>query len=215
MSSYVITRWKFIRTYPHCHCSLTVCISLSQLAPEWKSVLRTIEQMDNNAAPGPRPLPISFQSEVVGGQTAMLVDVYFPGYMFNGATGNGDTDLHRDYDPAAAALKDWQACLAEVCGDSAGGIPVLRESRIQLLAKIPTDCLSEALQWLSAQRPVHWLAPRADVKTSNYQGITILQTGRAAPSDRGNLIGLRPLWAAGLNGTGQIIGCGDSGIGTE
>ena len=128
------------------------------------------------------------------------------------------------FSPAAAAALEWPEPLALALGGSSGG-PVLlaEEDPLVLTAMVPAEALPGALRWLSEQPSVHWLAPRARQRLNNFQGITIAQTGRGAPEDAsltpgaedGTFEELRPLWAAGLDGTGQIVGCGDSGIGED
>ena len=83
------------------------------------------------------------------------------------------------------------------------------------------DCMScalqEALQWLAEQPAVHWLSPRAPLSAHNWQGTAISQSASAAPDAPVSLLedhGTHPIWAAGLTGQGQIVGAGDSGIGT-
>ena len=83
------------------------------------------------------------------------------------------------------------------------------------------DCmpcaLQEALQWLAEQPAVHWLSPRAPLSAHNWQGTAISQSASAAPDAPVSLLedhGTHPIWAAGLTGQGQIVGAGDSGIGT-
>ena len=75
----------------------------------------------------------------------------------------------------------------------------------------------EALQWLAEQPAVHWLSPRAPLSARNWQGTAISQSASAAPDAPVSRLedhGSHPIWAAGLTGQGQIVGAGDSGIGS-
>mmetsp|Transcript_31546 Transcript_31546/g.89554 ORF Transcript_31546/g.89554 Transcript_31546/m.89554 type:complete len:1752 (-) Transcript_31546:144-5399(-) len=188
--------------------------------PEWKSYLSP-DARNGSCATSPSgsssaqsgELPASVQAEVIGTHLLSYVDVYFPSQMFRERVSmSPSAPAEHVYDPAAAALEDWQVPVSELCSSSPVRVSLLREGSLQLLAKIPSGCFCEVVHWLSLQPAVHWLAPRLRIKTHNYQGVTILQTGQAAPSDNRRWADIRPLWAAGLNGTGQIIGCGDSGI---
>ncbi len=75
----------------------------------------------------------------------------------------------------------------------------------------------EAVQWLSAQAAVHWLEVAGTARLHNWQGTAVSQSATAAPGAPTLLTqdqGTHPIWAAGLTGSGQTIGGGDSGMGT-
>ncbi|KAK9836281.1 hypothetical protein WJX81_001826 [Elliptochloris bilobata] len=74
-----------------------------------------------------------------------------------------------------------------------------------------------ALQWLAAQPPVHWVAPRPRARLHNFLATGICQSGAAGGADltAGTTSGgnaTHPLWLAGLQGAGQVIGMGDTGL---
>lgn len=73
--------------------------------------------------------------------------------------------------------------------------------------------LEEVLWWLSEQPSTYWLAPRPKAKLSNLAAGAITQgsptLGKffdAMDADK------HPLWQKGLDGRGQVVGVGDSGI---
>ena len=80
-------------------------------------------------------------------------------------------------------------------------------------------CIREqaTLDWLSRHPSVHWIAPFTDARLHNWQGTAITQCATAAPNAPVALTqdqGTHPIWEAGLTGEGEIIGAGDSGMGT-
>lgn len=94
----------------------------------------------------------------------------------------------------------------------------MRSQRSALLL-IPRPCtlLPQAvLDWLSQRPAVHWLAPAPRLRLRNYQASVITQSAQAPPSWSTSVAtdpAFHPIWAAGITGTGQIVGCGDSGVG--
>ncbi len=77
--------------------------------------------------------------------------------------------------------------------------------------------LQAVLSWLADRPAVQWLAPLAKIQQYNYQASCITQANIADLSwaaVHNNDTNYHPLWAAGITGAGQVIGCGDSGVGT-
>ncbi|PSC76615.1 Serine protease ABC transporter B family tagA isoform A [Micractinium conductrix] len=107
-----------------------------------------------------------------------------------------------------AAVADWAPLLARRFGAqlSSSG----RESAV---VQVPVGRLADVLAWLAERPAVHWLSPAPKLRTNNRRVTSIAQAGRP-PSETASLLdpGFHPLWAAGLTGAGQVIGCGDSGI---
>lgn len=206
-----------------------------KVAPEWITVLEglsaggvgmagltdwTFEARSNGTWPGRSHLLGAVQTDQgQDGSVRFLVEVSFPSAMFNNKSRSPrqfeprrmrGQEKGRD-DPAGAAVRDWPHLLAEACGSSHRRLSLSADGTHQLVAWVPAEHLRQALAWLSTQPAVHWVAPRAQARLSNYFETSILQ-GAAA---RGPAADGHPLWAAGLDGRGQIIGCGDSGIGAS
>ena len=80
--------------------------------------------------------------------------------------------------------------------------------------------MQEAQRWLAEQPAVHWVAPQPKVRTHNFFATGISQCSAAAgisavnqaPGPSGDS-DTHPFWWAGIDGTGQIVGMGDTGIG--
>ncbi|KAF8071088.1 tagC [Scenedesmus sp. PABB004] len=122
--------------------------------------------------------------------------------------------------PAAAAAADWAAPLATLAGDDGRSERHLELCRPELIARsaweldvavCPQD-LSDALYWLSNQAAVHWLAPRPRLFLQNMVASMIVQDNGAAAGQDYKAANSHLFWEAGLDGRGQIIGIGDSGI---
>jgi hypothetical protein len=188
-----------------------------QVAPEWEPLLNGVEKVNGGYSGGgwnrSQPLQTFEIFTHQDGTETVTVEVHFPGSMFpsNAHSNNSGAELLA-YKPAEAAVKEWRVILDELCnGSRHAGVEV--EGDTQMAVRVPIGSLLGVLSWLSHQSGVHWLSPRPIVHTSNYQGVTILQTGRAAAIGGTSFTGIRPLWDAGLDGTGQVVGCGDSGVG--
>jgi hypothetical protein len=72
------------------------------------------------------------------------------------------------------------------------------------------------VEWLSNQPSVHWIELAGVARLHNWQGTAVVQSATAAPGAPTELSqdqGTHPIWAAGLTGSGQTIGGGDSGMG--
>ncbi|KAK9815878.1 hypothetical protein WJX72_011193 [[Myrmecia] bisecta] len=95
------------------------------------------------------------------------------------------------------------------------GVRAWRENKRQLAVSVSTELLGEALSWLSHQPAVHWLAPRMQSRLHNWVASGIVQNSQdppAAPVTFAQDGGSHPIWAAGLTGSGQVVGGGDSGV---
>ena len=69
---------------------------------------------------------------------------------------------------------------------------------------------ADAIRWLSERPAAHLVSPQpADARVQNYHASAIVQNGGTALADSNYA---RPLWEVGIDGTGEIVGCGDSGI---
>lgn len=77
--------------------------------------------------------------------------------------------------------------------------------------------LQAVLKWLSQRPAVHWIEPAAKLQLYNNKASSITQSGQPLPSPWSPSVNAdadhHPLWAAGITGAGQVIGCGDSGVG--
>lgn len=80
--------------------------------------------------------------------------------------------------------------------------------------------MQDAQRWLAEQPAVHWVAPQPKVRAHNFFATSISQCSAAAGISAANLAAgptndgdTHPFWWAGLDGTGQIVGMGDTGIG--
>ncbi|KAF6265943.1 hypothetical protein COO60DRAFT_1697601 [Scenedesmus sp. NREL 46B-D3] len=148
----------------------------------------------------------------------LLVGVNFPDVP--------DAELHRlgvepgTFNPAAAAAVDWEAPLSQLV--AADGRcqhhmqlcqpELLARSRMELnIAVCPQD-LSEVLHWLSGQAAVHWLAPRPRLRLQNAIASMIVQNNGIQPTADYKAPDAHFFWQAGLDGKGQVVGIGDSGI---
>ena len=82
-------------------------------------------------------------------------------------------------------------------------------------------CLVQnAQRWLVEQPAVHWVAPQPKVRAHNFFATGISQCSAAAGISDANMAAgpsgdsdTHPFWWAGIDGTGQIVGMGDTGIG--
>lgn len=109
--------------------------------------------------------------------------------------------------PAAAAVADWAQHLTDALSAD-----VSRLSSHKVLVSVPIEYVSQALDWLSAQPPVHWISALAPIRLHNYQAAAIQSGTAAGPDVRVSDPKVFPMWAAGLTGKGQIVGMGDSGL---
>lgn len=114
--------------------------------------------------------------------------------------------------PARAASADWEAPLQRACGTH---VVLLQHGEHQNTVLAPAHALADVLAWLAAQPAVHWLTPRWAVWQHNYEASAIIQSGQGSGNKAINDASVRPIWAAGITGTNQVVGMGDSGIGAS
>eukprot|EP00882_Tetradesmus_deserticola_P003856 GHRQ01004080.1.p1 GENE.GHRQ01004080.1~~GHRQ01004080.1.p1 ORF type:complete len:667 (+),score=223.87 GHRQ01004080.1:292-2292(+) len=148
----------------------------------------------------------------------LLVGVNFPDVP--------DSELQRlavdtaAFHPAAAAAVDWEAPLAQLVAADGRCQRHLQLCRPELLARsrmelniavCPQD-LSEVLHWLSNQAAVHWLAPRPRLYLQNEIASMIVQDNGVSAAADYKAPDAHFFWKAGLDGKGQVVGIGDSGI---
>ncbi|PNW83455.1 hypothetical protein CHLRE_05g242860v5 [Chlamydomonas reinhardtii] len=81
--------------------------------------------------------------------------------------------------------------------------------------------LSAALDWLSSQPVVRWVSPRMTHTHRNARASILTQSGSLTAAEYADPVGdgssgaeaaRRPYWAAGLDGSGEILGSGDTGV---
>ncbi len=127
----------------------------------------------------------------------------------------------RTYCPAAAAMQDWPRPLAAAAAaEQTGGravsgctaAPQLLVERGSLLVSACPEALPWLLPWLAAQPGVKWVAPAAQPRLHNLVAGAIAQAGSLAYVQAAASPASHPLWKSGINGTGQVIGCGDTGV---
>ena len=114
------------------------------------------------------------------------------------------------YDAGAAAVADWAAPLAQQFGAR-----ISRGAAHLALVLAPPEKLPALLEWLAERPAVQWVAPAPRMLLHNKKGSAISQGGVAASSSsNGNMDpSIHPVWAAGITGANQTVGCGDTGIG--
>ncbi|CAI7853602.1 unnamed protein product, partial [Closterium sp. NIES-53] len=101
-----------------------------------------------------------------------------------------------------------------------------------LVLAAPKPLLPAVLRWLQQQGWVQWMAPRPRSRLHNRWASAVTQSGTSVGLDddpgfgspasasgggggeqqRSGFRAARPLWSAGITGSGQIVGIGDSGI---
>lgn len=113
--------------------------------------------------------------------------------------------------PATAALSDWPAALQSVFGTD---VALAGHGLHQTTVVVPAHLLAPVLTWLAVQPAVHWLTPRWALRQHNFEASAIIQSGQGAGNKAMNDAGTRPIWAAGITGSNQVVGMGDSGMGT-
>ena len=112
-----------------------------------------------------------------------------------------------------AALRDWPDALRQRFG--AAGVQMGRGAAHSLVVWSPAALLPAVGAWLAAQPAVHWVEPLPRLRQHNREASAIVQAGTAASDDGGldyTNPTYHPAWAAGLTGSGQVIGAGDSGV---
>lgn len=123
-------------------------------------------------------------------------------------------DIQDEYKPVLAALADWPLPLMQLVGSNASQVcaPELHVERGLLLVSACAQHLGPVLGWLSEQPAVHWLAPHMQQRVHNVLASAVTQGARPASVNAALSSEAHPLWRAGIDGTGQVVGCGDSGI---
>lgn len=82
-----------------------------------------------------------------------------------------------------------------------------------LKVNCPVCKLELCLELLSSQPTVHWLYPKPRTQLHNWRASGIIQSGQPPEKEDGKHQGsTHPIWSAGIQGEGQVVGCGDSGI---
>lgn len=114
-----------------------------------------------------------------------------------------------DFSPAQAAILDWRIPLQR----QFGGHLAFEPYHGLLDVMVPQELLVPVLEMLSEQNCVHWIQPKSRVRLHNWRASGIIQSG-FVPSEENGIIdpNIHPIWAAGIQGEDQIVGCGDSGV---
>lgn len=119
------------------------------------------------------------------------------------ATGNGT------FIPAMAASLDWHDTLQTIAKHC--GVDIMVHGHSLSVAVCEADTAA-VLKWLAQRPSVRWLSPRMQSKTYNQNAAVITQTGGLSGSAVATDLSLHPFWRAGIDGTGQIVGSGDTGV---
>lgn len=117
-------------------------------------------------------------------------------------------------DPGTAAAFDWTRRLQMAFREPS--IEVHPGGISSAVVLTPPAALHGVIEWLAAKPAVRWVAPLPRHFKSNHQGSVISQANRPAPQNPGSSgnidPSIHPIWAAGITGTGLVVGQGDSGI---
>jgi subtilisin family serine protease len=202
-----------------------------RLAPEWQHILEQLEQqqfyrgqLSANATRAAvaavlAQLSVAAQWDAAAQQLLIGAAVSFPTLAVPAASRGLAAEaeaprtrrvmLQRQaQDAGAAAAADWAPRLASLFGAR-----LQRTSPETALVLAPAPQLGRVLQWLAQRPAVHWVDPAPKLRLNNAQASSITQSAKPFPRDGSMLdAGLHPLWAAGITGRGQVIGCGDSGL---
>ncbi|KAG2495492.1 hypothetical protein HYH03_006436 [Edaphochlamys debaryana] len=139
-----------------------------------------------------------------------------------------------------AAEADWPAALAAAMaataeeGSAGGGLGVCAPlvaaprgpdggavvSARSLHVFVCEQDIGPAVRWLASQPVVRWVAPQHWAGSDNARASTVMQTGDLNNAQYYEPLGLslaeqaarRPYWEAGLDGRGEIVGVGDTGL---
>ncbi|KAG2444993.1 hypothetical protein HYH02_008863 [Chlamydomonas schloesseri] len=124
--------------------------------------------------------------------------------------------------PLVSALRgrDGQAVVVTPQSEGNAGGAV---SGARLRVFVCEQHLAAALAWLSGQPVVRWVSPRTKKAHRNARASILTQSGVLTAAEYNDPVGdgstdtpaeeaRRPYWAAGLDGTGEILGSGDTGL---
>eukprot|EP00798_Chlamydomonas_sp_ICE-L_P030068 gene30068-35037_t len=114
----------------------------------------------------------------------------------NPSDDGGQASDKGSYSPALAATKDWPPAL-----NSLGRSPGCEAEDVR-----------HTIAWLSSQPSVKWLSPVLHAHLHNLLASAITQTGQFNQNSDPTSLANHPLWRANIDGTGQVVGCGDSGL---
>ena len=82
-----------------------------------------------------------------------------------------------------------------------------------LVVDVPASRLGPVLVWLTHRELAVWIAPRHRTQVHNFFASAIIQSGDFDVEKDAEV--LRPFWEVGLDGTGEVVGVGDTGVDTE
>ncbi|KAK3276892.1 hypothetical protein CYMTET_15065 [Cymbomonas tetramitiformis] len=154
--------------------------------------------------------------EMPAGRRGLVVEVLLPPLASPSGTAPNGSDCAEDFSRTVSS--HWVAGLNSLRTNSAasysshpGRKPSIdcARSSTRVLLVLGFIELEESLQWLSDQSLAHYITPHHRRKHMNYDAAPVLQSGTDGSEDWAVS---RPFWAAGLQGTGQIVGCGDTGV---
>lgn len=117
----------------------------------------------------------------------------------------------KNSETATAAAEEWQTVLQ---GFLAGAPVVMDAQNGLLIVYVPPSHLAAAATEIARQPEVAHVLPRRVHFLHNLNAISVqLQTG--GPAAGAVAVDEAQFWGAGVNGSGQVIGLGDSGIDME
>mmetsp|Transcript_19973 Transcript_19973/g.43497 ORF Transcript_19973/g.43497 Transcript_19973/m.43497 type:complete len:753 (-) Transcript_19973:506-2764(-) len=196
-----------------------------KVAPEWQPLLAAVQAQQQQQAAGAgsggqrsllQEADVAASPELKGfvvvgedGVGRITLRVSFPLGLVMGQQQQQQQDLPR------AAAEDWRAPLEALLAPSGTSCtPTLTPNSLSLDVLVCAQDAGTALSWLSRQPLSHFVAPRAVLRPSNINAGISMQCGRveAGVGDDPTNTTYHPFWAAGLDGTGQIVGVGDTGL---
>ncbi|GMH38149.1 hypothetical protein BSKO_06033 [Bryopsis sp. KO-2023] len=193
-----------------------------KIAPEWKRILNLIEESHNvedltagkmlngeiggsdfTDVEGPsEDFFGALEMDVSGSEPRFVMEVQFPHIP--------KLEKGAEYRPGQAAAKDWGDSIEGLFG---GNVTLVAEGHGVMEVLCPARALFECIELFSTQPSVHWIHPKAKTQLHNWRASGIIQSGMAPKDESGvDSAGTHPIWAAGIQGEGQVVGCGDSGI---
>lgn len=146
--------------------------------------------------------------DVLGEVYCLVIEVHFP--TFHKIKEDLEVSLNStSFRPAAAAKHDWLPILQR----SFGNIVQMQAFHGVLEISVPAASVESLLHFLSFQKSIHRLQPKMRIKTHNWLASGIIQSGLAPTEENGQIDAIiHPIWNAGIQGEGQVVGCGDSGM---